>query len=880
MSDIISFEAPEPEELSTRLDSYEIHHLIAVGGMGAVYHATQTSLDREVAIKLLPKEFGDETFREQFAAEARAMAKLNHPNLIAIFDYGKVDGNPYIVMEYVPGKSLYYSCYEKAIEQDVAIRITSEICAGLAHAHDNGIVHRDIKPANSLLDGNAHAKIGDFGLVSAGQNDGDDGIVYGTPGYVAPEVLEATAEVGQQSDIFAVGVILHQLLTGKMPDDDLRPPSRISKTHMSLDRIVRKATHKNLENRYQNCGDMLKDLAAIGTSAPKKVLTAPADKAAPAKLKRTKTPVKKAAGPALRRLEPSSEPAPSAAPEEAPPVISPISTSNNWPLIRNLMIIAVLIPALIFAWGKYQEKEARITKQEDEERIAKRSAELEREATRAAALRDTEEQRIVAAEAKKRRDAELARIAEMQKNEPVLTPLEQLAKIRTSLAGGARDSFPEGTITRGSIRLFFVETPMTWSAATEFCEAHGGHLTTPILASDLAWTGGQQGDAPLIWLGGGALGSSDWGWVTGETWEHKKPSTSLGTCAAMTASGIIKARPNGMKLPFFIQWENDGSNAGSLDSQLERLKGTLGSPSPAWPPGTLAYDGRNYLLIQRSLPWDEADLIATSTGGHLAVASNTGERIYLSDTLSSFLTLNESAWLGGKLKGDAWTWITGETWTKPQWRKNSPDGSKSDSALRFTSAGEDSGWDDADPDNADLVSAFFIEWSNDAKKAPAKATGDGMAELAKTKVMGAKLLRRKIAEHTKRLQDNQKDLIWEINGWLRSQPKSVMTAHSPAIEALKNALPDSGFIPADLNVGSIPRPTFEMLQDALSSQTRFDNQLKIDTINLRNAFLGKLLAEKAGFEKANLKTKVAQIDAEIQSVGQDTAAFRAYFGID
>ncbi|MDB4381855.1 hypothetical protein N9Z40_03105, partial [Akkermansiaceae bacterium] len=97
---------------------------------------------------------------------------------------------------------------------------------------------------------------------------------------------------------------------------------------------------------------------------------------------------------------------------------------------------------------------------------------------------------------------------------------------------------------------------------------------------------------------------------------------------------------------------------------------------------------------------------------------------------------------------------------------------------------------------------------------------------------------------------------------------------------LKNALPDSGFIPADLNVGGIPRPTFEMLQEAIARQTRFDIQLKIDTINLRNAFLGKLLAEKAGFEKANLKTKVAQIDAEIQSVGQDTAAFRAYFGID
>jgi len=869
MSDSIPFQAPEPDELSALLGRYKVSSLIAVGGMGAVYHATQTSLDREVAIKLLPKELGGPSFRAQFKAEARAMAKLNHPNLIGIFDFGEADGMPYIVMEYVPGKSLYYSCYEKAIEQEVAIRLTSEICSGLAHAHEHDIIHRDIKPANILLDEEAHAKIGDFGLAS----ESEDGLVYGTPGYAAPEILIDGSQIGKPSDIFAVGVILHQLLTGKMPEDDPRPASRIGNCHPGLDRIIRKATHRDPENRYQDCRDLIADLADLGKT-PARTVLATAERAAPARLNQGQSPPPEAA-PDLK-TPPEDGPA---TPSQSPPQAT-LSTGSNWPLLRNLVIIALLIPALLFTWKGYQNKEARQNEIAEAARLEKEKIELAREATRAAAVKAAEAKRAEAESAKKEKEEQARRIAKMQDAKPVLTPLQQLAKARNSLVGGARDTFPDGTLNRSNIRVFFVETPMAWSEASEFCEAHGGHLYTPLQNSDLGWIGEQLDDASLIWLGGGSLGSADWGWVTGEEWKHDKPSTALGTCAAITASGIIKARPNGVKLPFFIQWHNDGSNPGSLDAQLGRLQGTLDSPSPAWPPGTLANEGRNYLLIHRALPWDEADLIASSAGGHLAVPSNSLEKIYLTEALSTSLISSQSAWLGGRLEGGVWTWITGEPWENPQWRKDSPDGGQKDSALRFTCAREDSGWDDADPDDPTLATSFLIEWSKDAQKAPAKVQDESTAELSRLKVMAAKLLRRKIAERNSRFEDNIKDLTWESDGWLRSQTKTVSTTHSPAIDAYRQTVSDTGRIPENLDDSNLPEPIKEMAEEALARQKRFENTLEIDTINLRNAYLGKLLAQKLEFQKANLKAKVARIDDEIQALGQDATSFRNYFEIE
>jgi len=259
MSDDNSLQAPSPEQLAEFLPQYGIESFIAQGGMGAVYKGRQISLDRDVAIKVLLNEFGqDAEFLESFSTEAKAMARLNHPNLLGVFDFGDLDGMPYIVMEYVDGGSLHEAAWDQAIEPSAAVAIVKGICDGLANAHEHGIVHRDIKPSNILLTTSIEPKIADFGLAHAADSD-QPGLVMGTPGYTAPEVFHDPDQAGKLADIYSVGVILHQLLTGADPAGSMEPPKQPS-GNIRLDAIWRKATHISPAQRYQTVAEMSADL--------------------------------------------------------------------------------------------------------------------------------------------------------------------------------------------------------------------------------------------------------------------------------------------------------------------------------------------------------------------------------------------------------------------------------------------------------------------------------------------------------------------------------------------------------------------------------------------------------------------------------------------
>lgn len=254
-----TFEAPGLEQLAQMLPNFEFKEFIAQGGMGAVYRARQKSLDRDVAIKILPREFGDDKeFRESFETEAKAMARLNHPNLVGVFDYGDVDGMPYIVMEYVDGNSLYSAAQGQPVDPMQAVDIVYGVCQGIGHAHENGVVHRDLKPANILLTLKAESKIGDFGLARPEDHEGQ-GLFMGTPGYAAPEVFDRNGSPDSRVDIFAIGVILHELLTGIRPDTVEGPPSKAS-GNLKLDAIWRKATQANPALRYQTAEELAHDL--------------------------------------------------------------------------------------------------------------------------------------------------------------------------------------------------------------------------------------------------------------------------------------------------------------------------------------------------------------------------------------------------------------------------------------------------------------------------------------------------------------------------------------------------------------------------------------------------------------------------------------------
>jgi serine/threonine protein kinase len=218
-----SWQAPAPEELALLMPHYSITRLIGRGGMGAVYQGVQLSLDRDVAIKLLPPELGAEPeFEARFKREAMALARLNHPNIVQIHDYGQtIGGHHYIVMEYVDGSDLHQLIRSGGLDVAEALNAVGQICGALDFAHGEGFVHRDIKPANIFITRKGVLKIGDFGLAkltgagSPGGNDADhltrSDVIMGTLHYIAPEQLGGNDAI----DLFR-DLALHRQQAGKI----------------------------------------------------------------------------------------------------------------------------------------------------------------------------------------------------------------------------------------------------------------------------------------------------------------------------------------------------------------------------------------------------------------------------------------------------------------------------------------------------------------------------------------------------------------------------------------------------------------------------------------------------------------------------------------
>jgi len=187
-------------------DRYRLEAEIGQGGMGKVYRAHDQLLDRSIAIKVMSNADFDTTGRSRLLDEARAAAKLNHPNIVSIYDAGEIDDLPFIVMELVDGTSLHDRKVESL--EDI-LDITRQLCAALKHAHEHDIIHRDLKPENVLITADGVAKLSDFGLTS-------EGIIVGTVFYLAPEMAQGRGFDGR-ADLYALGVMLYELTTGELP---------------------------------------------------------------------------------------------------------------------------------------------------------------------------------------------------------------------------------------------------------------------------------------------------------------------------------------------------------------------------------------------------------------------------------------------------------------------------------------------------------------------------------------------------------------------------------------------------------------------------------------------------------------------------------------
>lgn len=272
-----------PHAEGTFVSHYKIIEKIGAGGMGEIYLAEDTKLDRRVALKFMPSHLiSDENLRTRFMREARAAAKLDHPNIITIYEVGERQNQPFIAMQYVEGKTLQYYCHEEALQINQIIEIVSQIAAALSKAHNAGVIHRDIKASNIIVDRELRPKILDFGLaaIQGGEMLTRAGSAMGTIAYMSPEQAQGR-EVDRRTDLFSLGVVMYELITGRTPfkrNNDAatlqailnEPPEPLarykSEVPPELQRIMDKILAKDPSERYQSAADLSADLRRLSGS--------------------------------------------------------------------------------------------------------------------------------------------------------------------------------------------------------------------------------------------------------------------------------------------------------------------------------------------------------------------------------------------------------------------------------------------------------------------------------------------------------------------------------------------------------------------------------------------------------------------------------------
>ena len=294
------------ENLTGRqMGQYRIVAPLGEGGMAAVYKAYQSSMDRYVALKILPSHFAnDPNFTYRFEREAKLIANLEHPNILPVYDFGQADGYSYIVMRFVVGGTLADLLKGHPLPLPQACGILSKIASALDYAHSRGVIHRDVKPSNVLIDEQGNCLLSDFGLAKVILSDSRftaSGAFIGTPAYASPEQCLG-GELDHRSDVYSLGVMLYEMATGRTPyeaetpmaivvktiHDPLPPPSTINPSLSGdIERVILKALAKDPDDRYQSAGDLARALEAVVGGIPAAPLVlpvqaAPAEKVSPA----------------------------------------------------------------------------------------------------------------------------------------------------------------------------------------------------------------------------------------------------------------------------------------------------------------------------------------------------------------------------------------------------------------------------------------------------------------------------------------------------------------------------------------------------------------------------------------------------------------------
>ncbi len=260
-----------PKELAAHFPQLEIIEFLGRGGMGVVYKARQKSLGRLVALKLLaPERANDPQFAKRFVQEARSLAALNHPNIVTIHDFGQAGGFYYLLMEFIDGVNLRQAMNAGRLKPEQALAIVPPVCEALQYAHEHQIVHRDIKPENLLLDRAGRVKIADFGIAKMLDADSLAGLAEsqpaGTPQYMAPE-QRLHLQTDHRADIYSLGVVLYEMLTGELPQANLQPFAKRVQVDVRIDEIVLRALESKPELRFSTAAEFRSQVQQVTSVA-------------------------------------------------------------------------------------------------------------------------------------------------------------------------------------------------------------------------------------------------------------------------------------------------------------------------------------------------------------------------------------------------------------------------------------------------------------------------------------------------------------------------------------------------------------------------------------------------------------------------------------
>ncbi len=613
MSSDLDFVPLSVQELQEYFPQYEILTFIAAGGMGAVYLANQKSIDRKVAIKVLPRELSSNAqFSTQFRDEAKVMSRVNHPNLVGFFDLGEVDGMLYIIMEFVDGKSLHHSAHGQAIAPDVALELITGITEGIVHAHEAGILHRDIKPANILLDQKATPKIGDFGLARPVEESEAGKIVFGTPGYTAPEVVNHPELIDERSDIFSVGVLFYELLAGHLPKEVYESPRAQGNLPSKVDAVIQRAIAPDPTQRYATSAEFLSDLKALEPAITnpdyqKTVpLTAQANPfATPPRSGVTSAPTL-SARPATTSAQSSYTP---------PAAPAPAKKSSSGVIVAGVVGLALLGAGAMLLMKK-PEKEVTDVITPTAVEIAPTMVE------------DTPVEEVVP------------------------STLQQLETLREALNQQDFTTLPTDAVRAGKKAFLFIDRKLSWQNAHGFAERHGGYLACPstIAYSEVFYDKMASNDSTEVWTGGGAHQDVRVSWIDGEKWHYPNVKPTATGKVALKNTGDFKIYNADQLLPFFICWDLKGLQQGSLDSQLNRVSAIAAGQSKApLPPNALQVDDHIYFLyLKRDMHAASKRFIAERKVLP-GVPHNAQVLDLLQSTMQSYADRVETVWLGGEV---------------------------------------------------------------------------------------------------------------------------------------------------------------------------------------------------------------------------------------